>query len=132
MKPIQRRLPLDVLEEGVDRRPDRVRRSVRQRLAELAVEDRPDLAERRLGDRRYEAVAVDEVAIQDRFGDPAGGRHLLHRDVGAPPADHLDRGVEQLATTEQAPLGQRRTGPFDLRASRHARIEPRSGRLTTG
>ena len=56
-----------------------------------------DLHEGLLGDRRDEAVAIDEVSVEDRLADPAGGRHLLHRHVGALAADHVDRRVEQFA-----------------------------------
>ena len=94
---VQLRVTFDVLEEGVDRRPDRVWRLVRSRLAELLVEDLADLHEGLLGDRRDEAVAVDEVAVEDRLADAAGGGHLLHRHVGALAPDHVDRRVEQFA-----------------------------------
>ena len=80
------------------------------RLASLRVEDLADLHEGLLGDRRDEAVAVDEVAVEDRLADPAGGRHLLHRHVGALAPDHVDRRVEQFAAAQLASLGSATAG----------------------
>ena len=54
-----------------------------------------------LGDGLDQAVAVAEVPVEDRLGDPAGLGELLHGDAGSDLADGTDGGVEQLG----APFG---------------------------
>ena len=57
-----------------------------------------------LGDGADEAVAVAEVAVEDRLGDPAGLGELLHGGAGPDLADGPDGGVEELLAALGAPV----------------------------
>jgi hypothetical protein len=74
----------------------------------VAEEGLVDLAEEAvgeaLGDGGDEPVAVPEVAVEDRLGDPASAGQLVHRDAGAPLADRRDGVLQELVAADRPAL----------------------------